>query len=167
MKDNTPHLLTAAMIDQMKENRHVHQFNDNAVRMTKSLGDSLGLEKLGLHLVRLECGRESTQYHCHQHDEEFVYILSGRGIAEIGEVTREVSVGDFMGFISGSLPHCMSNPFEEDLLYLMGGTRLAVDICDYPRIKRRMYRINGEKEYVDWENLHRLNRHDKKEESNR
>ena len=151
-------LLTAADIEAMTEVAHVHQFNDNAVRHTRSLGDALGLEHMGVHLVRLEPGRDSTQFHFHHVDEEFVYILSGRGVAELGEETCEIGPGDFMAFARRSVPHNMSNPFDEDLVYLMGGNRSELDVCDYPRIERRMYRVFGNKEYVDEDNLHPVGR---------
>ncbi len=147
-------LLRAAEIDAMQEIANVHQFNKNAVRQTRSIGDLLGLTSLGIHLVRLEPGAESTQFHFHHVDEEFVYILSGWGIAEIGDGEYKIGPGDFMAFTRQSLPHAMRNPFEEDLVYLMGGNRSAIDVCDYPRINRRMYRVDGQKEYVDLENLH-------------
>jgi uncharacterized cupin superfamily protein len=132
----------------------VHQFNDNAVRHTRSLGDLVGMTHLGVHLVRLESGAESTQFHSHQCDEEFLYILSGRGIAEIGENEHHVGAGDFMGFSTRSPAHSLRNPFAEDLVYLMSGERNNIDICDYPRIQRRMFRVDGDKQYVDLENLH-------------
>lgn len=147
-------LLRADEISALPEIAHVHQFNDRAVRQTRSLGDLLGLTSLGIHLVRLQPGAESTQFHFHQVDEEFVYILSGRAIAEIGDNEYEVGTGDFMAFARQSLPHAMRNTFDEDLVYLMGGNRSPIDICDYPRINRRMYRVDGRKEYVDLENLH-------------
>jgi len=149
-----PHpLLTAGQITRLEETAHKHQFNDNAIRHTRSLGDLLGLSDMGIHLVRLQQGHDSTQFHFHHEDEEFVYILSGKGIAEIGDEEHEIGPGDFMGFTKHSLPHNMRNPFEEDLVYLMGGTRSAIDVCDYPRIGRRMYREHGIKQYVELEDL--------------
>ena len=74
-------LLKANDIAALKETRHVHQFNENAVRFTRSIGDLLGLSQIGVHLVRLESGNESTQFHFHHCDEEFLYILEGQGIA--------------------------------------------------------------------------------------
>ena len=68
---------------------------------TKSLGDATGLHHIGIHLVRVEPGHDSTQYHVHQGEEEFIYIVSGRGMAELGEDTVEVGPGDFMGFVPG------------------------------------------------------------------
>lgn len=61
-----------------------------------------------------------------------------------------------MGFTALSLPHCLKNPFDLDLVYLMGGERLSVDVCDYPRLKKRRYRVNGESKLVDWDNLNQL-----------
>lgn len=156
MTDKPYPLLTASQIAALPEKVHQHQFNDNAVRHTRSIGDLLGLSDLGVHLVRLEPGHDSTQYHFHHQDEEFVFILSGKGIAEIGDNTHEVSAGDFMAFTKHSLPHNMHNPFDEDLVYLMGGTRSPIDVCDYPRIKRRMFREQGNKQYVELENLHEV-----------
>lgn len=149
----TPHLLAATDIAELAEIPRQHQFNDNAIRHTRSISDALGLTQIGLHLVRIEPGRESTQFHFHQQDEEFIYILSGRGIAEIGSDEHEVGTGDFMAFTANSLPHSLRNPFDADLTYLMGGNRSDIDICDYPRINRRMYRVDGKKTYVDLDDL--------------
>ena len=160
MADRPHPLLTAGQIENLPETAHQHQFNDNAVRHTRSIGDLLGLSDIGVHLVRLETGHDSTQFHFHHVDEEFIYILSGRGIAEIGDEAHEVGPGDFMGFTSFSLPHNMRNPFDEDLVYLMGGTRSTIDVCDYPRIRRRMYREHGVKQYVELEDLHEVRARD-------
>lgn len=156
MADQPFPLLTANAIGEMEESRHVHQFNSNAIRHTRSIGDALGLQSLGVHLVRIEPGDETTEFHFHHQDEEFLYILSGRGIAAIGDREVEVSAGDFMAFGRISLPHTMRNAFDEDLVYLMGGTRSDIDICDYPRINRRMYRVDGHKQYLDLDDVTQL-----------
>ena len=75
-------------------------------------------------------------------------MLSGRGIAELGDARHEVGAGDFMGFVAGSVPHNLFNPNAEDLIYLVGGNRLPYDVCDYPHIRMRRYRTNGVNEYV-------------------
>lgn len=158
MADKRHPLLNATQIAEMAEKQIVHQYNDNAIRHTKSLTDLIGLETMGVHLVRIESGRDSTTHHTHHHDEEFVYILSGSGVARIGDEEHEVNVGDFMGFAQLSLAHSLYNPNQEDLVYLMGGTRCEVDVCDYPDLKRRQYRLNGQREYVDSEHLHRVDK---------
>lgn len=144
-----PHpLLKAADIEAMPEEARVHALDSKVVRHNRSLGDALGLQTIGVHLVRLRPGNESTVYHFHHNDEEWVYILSGRGRAEIGDGKFDIGPGDFMGFVAGSLPHTLTNPHQEDLVYLVGGNRLPVDVCDYPRIRMRRYRMNGASEFV-------------------
>jgi uncharacterized cupin superfamily protein len=153
---DVPCLLTADAIDALPERRHVHQFNDNAVRMTRDLGETLGLERLGLHVVRLTTGHDSTTFHFHEADEEFVYVLSGRGIAEIGEQRVEVGPGDLMAFAAPSPPHMLHNPFPEDLVYLVGGERNAVDVVRYPRDGWTLVKANGAREAVRTERLEDL-----------
>jgi uncharacterized cupin superfamily protein len=153
IQNSIPHLLQANDIKAMPEIVKVHGLNPTAVRHTKSLSDAVGMTQMGIHLVRVEPGKETTQFHFHHQEEEFIYIISGRGIAEIGESEFLVEAGDFMGFTAPSLPHCMKNPFEVDLVYLMGGERRNFDICDYPRLKKRLFRVNGERKLVDWDNL--------------
>ena len=148
-----PNLLSQADIEQLEEIEHEHQHNSSAVRHTRSLSAATGLKTLGIHKVRLTQGHYSTEFHTHHEDEEFIYILSGQATARIGELTREVGVGDFMGFAQQSLPHSLFNPHSEDLIYLVGGTRCAIDICDYPDLDLRQFRVHGERTAVSSRHL--------------
>lgn len=150
--------ISAAQIAALPEKTVIHQFNPNAVRHTRSLGDMAGLSDCGVHLVRVEPGHDTTEYHYHLQDEEFLMILSGYGEAEIGGETLAIGPGDFMAFARNSPPHIMRNPPDSkaDLVYLMGGTRSPVDVCTYPRLQRRMYRIDGAKEYVELADLKKV-----------
>jgi uncharacterized cupin superfamily protein len=148
-KSKSPHpLLTAGTIAAMKEDRRVHRLNPKGVRNGKSLGDAVGMRDMGIHLVRISPGDETTEYHTHYCDEEFVYILSGRGIAELGTRKVEVGPGDFIGWSAQSEPHTMHNPFKKDLVYLMGGTRKPIDISEYPRARKRTYKYAGKRDTV-------------------
>ena len=138
----------ASRLAEMPEKQVVHQYNDNAVRLTRSIGDLAGLVDMGLHIVRIETGRETTEHHTHGQDEEFVHLISGRAIARLGDEEVHMESGDTMLFPKNSPAHSMHNPFPEDLVYLMGGTRSPIDVCTYPNLQRRQYRIDGEKEYV-------------------
>ncbi len=149
----TPYLVKASKIQELPEQRFQHPLNANAVRRTKSIGDWVGLERLGVHLVRVEPGRDTTQFHYHHQEEEFIYILSGQGIATIGEAEYKVGPGDFMGFTAPSQPHSLSNLLDQDLVYLMGGERRSVDICDYPRLKQRLVRTGEDRQLYHWHDL--------------
>ena len=152
-KSNPFPLLTAGTIAKIKEERRVHRLNSRAVRHGKSLGDVVGMKEMGIHRVRIAPGDETTEYHTHYCDEEFVYILSGRGIVDIGNRKLKVGPGDFMGFTAESLPHGMSNPHAEDLVYLLGGTRKAIDIVEYPRSGKRTYKFAGRRHTVKFKDV--------------
>ena len=146
-------LLGREAIAAMAERSYQHPFNPNGVRQTRSLSDACGMSQLGVHLVRLEPGRDSTEYHTHSHDEEWIYVLSGRATAEIGGRKVQVKTGDFMGFAAGSLPHAMTNDSSDDFVYLVGGTRHAYDVVDYPRRGIRSYKYDGKRDNVETSKL--------------
>jgi uncharacterized cupin superfamily protein len=148
------HRLSAADIAAMPERKHVHQFNPQALRLTRTLSEPLGLARLGVHLVRVPPGADSTTFHFHDAEEEFLYILCGRGIAEIGDETSEVGAGDFLAFTAPSAPHLLRNPFDEPLVYLMCGERQPLDVVHYPRLRRSMVKQPGRKRWSDWDHIH-------------
>ncbi|WP_435979548.1 cupin domain-containing protein [Psychrobacter sp. DM4] len=150
------YILTKSDIDTIPETRHVHQFNEQAIRHTVSLSDVVGLTTFGLHLVRVESGDETTQHHYHEESDEFIYVLSGELTLRYGDESYQLNVGDFVGFPAHGAAHSMRNDSDSDATYLMGGSRPPIDITNYPDIKRRMYTIHGEKEYVDLADLNQL-----------
>lgn len=146
-------ILTAADINGLTEDRFVHPFNAKAVRNTRSLGDLTGLTTLGFHLVRVAPGDETTQHHSHLYSDEYVYVLSGSCTLDLGDDSYPLGTGDFVGFPMGGLAHSMKNTGEDDLVYLMGGTRPEMDVADYPRINRRLYILGDSRESVEWTDL--------------
>jgi len=126
-------LITAAQIAATPE-IHVRQpFNPNSQVYLRSLGQAAGLARQQLAIGRIPPGKDSFELHAHARDEEFLYVLSGRGRAQIGDELFEVGPGDFMGFTAPSPAHNLSNPYGEDLVYLMGGERSGLDVVDFPR----------------------------------
>ena len=142
--------LTADQIACLPERRHIHQFEPNGVRHMRTLGLTAGLNRLGVHLIRLTSGHVSTQQHWHDADEEFIYILSGRGVAWLDAARVPIRAGDFLGFGAPSAAHALENPFAEDLVYLVGGERNAVDLVHYPRIERTLVKAHGARRWIDW-----------------
>ncbi|MGP4973343.1 cupin domain-containing protein [Psychrobacter alimentarius] len=151
--DTHAYVLTKSDIDYTTETRHVHQFNENAIRHTVSLSDIVGLTKFGLHLVRVKAGDETTTHHYHEESDEFIYVLSGELSLRYGDEHYQLRAGDFVGFPAHGAAHSMRNDSDADATYLMGGSRPSIDITLYPEIDRKMYNIHGKKEYVDLEDL--------------
>jgi uncharacterized cupin superfamily protein len=137
-------LLTEAEIRTIREMRLCQPLNPNSEVHLRPLSELVGMQRVRLTLGRLGPGRESFAYHAHEADEEFVYILSGRGRAEIGDATVEVGPGDFMGFATPSVAHHLTNPYDEDLVYLMGGERSRAEVSAFPRAgKRIIFSVSG------------------------
>ncbi|GAB1110693.1 MAG: cupin domain-containing protein [Shewanella algae] len=146
-------LLKASEIDAMKGEERTHFLNPNAVRLRKSLGDVIGLAHLGVHLIELAPGRDSTEYHLHYFEEECIYVLEGEGEVCIDQQVFAIGVGDFIAFPAGSVAHGMNNTSERPLKYLVMGQRLSHDVADYPYKGRRLYRNQGCWDLVDLDTI--------------
>jgi uncharacterized cupin superfamily protein len=126
------------------EESYSHPFNPNSQIFGRTLSDGTGLERIGVHWIRIPGGKESFVYHRHRTEEEFIYVISGRGIAEIDGEDHEVGPGDFLGFgTSPPVGHHLRNPFSEDLVYLAGGERRPCEVAEYPKLGKMMVRVGA------------------------
>lgn len=137
------YILKAADIAAMEGLAKTHFLNDGAKRINKSLGDATGLTGLGIHLIEVAPGDESTEYHVHHYEDEAVYILSGTGTSTIDEQQAPIGPGDFIGYRKMGHAHTIVNTGAEPLKILVIGQRLAHDVGDYPRQGQRIYRNEG------------------------
>ena len=147
------YIIHQSEIEAMEGLAKTHFLNENAKRINKSLGDLVGLNNMGFHIIEVNPGHESTEYHVHYHEEECVYILAGRATVTIDEIDYEVSAGDFIGYPAGGLPHTMKNTGNEVLRCIVVGQRLAYDVADYPRLAKRIYRYDGTNDLVETDNI--------------
>ena len=148
MTEKKTFLLRAREIAE-QETTFSHPWNPNSSITGTQMSRLVGLKRSGVSLAKIPPGKESFIYHSHVREEEWIYIISGRGIAEIDDEEFEVSAGDFMGFSTPSVAHHLRNPFDEELVYLMGGENLDVEIADFPHLGKRMLRREGNIEIYD------------------
>jgi uncharacterized cupin superfamily protein len=120
------------------------RLNPNSYLFRTQLSRRTGLKRVQVALGRLPPGRDSFAYHSHRIEEEWLYILSGRGIAVIDGESKEIGPGDFMGFPAPSVAHLLKNPFDEDLVYLMGGEDPPLDVVEYPELGKRYLMMPGD-----------------------
>jgi uncharacterized cupin superfamily protein len=159
--EKKPSLLRVADIAAREEDGK-HPWNPQSEIRGTRLGVATGLTRLGINLLKIAPGKESFIYHQHHHEEEWIYVLSGRGVAEIDGVEHEVGPGDFMGFATRPEPvaHHMRNPFDVELVYLSGGENREIEIADFPKLKRRMIRQGGVVEIVELSALKKMDSFD-------
>ena len=123
--------------------RFTQRLNPNSEFIGAGLSRLAGMSRAHVSLARLPAGKDSFAYHAHMLEEEWIYILSGRGIAQIDGASHEVGPGDFMGFATPSVAHLLKNPFVEELVYLMGGEDKPLDVLDYPTLGKRYLLIGS------------------------
>ncbi|GGE47452.1 cupin domain-containing protein [Actibacterium pelagium] len=136
-------VLKRTEIDAAEGLSKTHFLNSNARRINKSLGDMVGLTGIGVHIIEVPPGCESTEYHRHYHEDECTYVLSGTGEVILDGQTVVIGPGDFIGYPKGGPAHTMKNTGTEVLRCLVVGERLAQDVADYPNKGKRIYRNAG------------------------
>jgi uncharacterized cupin superfamily protein len=133
------YLLRAADINTRSQT-FSHPWNPRSELTGYQMGKATGLRRTGVNIARMPAGKESFVYHSHWSEEEWIYILSGRGVARIDGTDYEVGAGDFMAFPTPGVAHHLRNPFDEELVYLMGGENRDIDVADFPDLGKRMFR---------------------------
>ena len=135
--------------DHGEPRRYQHAENPLSETHVVQLSRMAGLRRVAVNLARVPAGRESYVFHLHHAQEEWMYVLSGRGIAEVGEAEHEVAPGDFLGFPAGGPAHHLRNPSGEDLVYLSGGDAFGgVEVVDYPRASKRKVWLDSRRTIV-------------------
>lgn len=110
-----------------------------------------GLGRIAVNLAWLPVGKESAIHHVHHREEEWLYVLEGRGVAEVGDAEHEVGPGDFLGFPPG-VSHHLRNASGDRLLFLEGGEVLPdVEVADFPRLRRRLVRSGRRVAAYPWD----------------
>ena len=148
MGEKRPELLTATEIAE-KSGTFSHPWNPNSEITGAQLGRLVGLKRTGVSLARIAPGKESFILHSHHFEEEWIYIMSGRATAQIGDDLVEVGPGDFVGFPTPSVAHHLRNTGTEDLVYLMGGEHREAEVADFPGVGKRVVRRGDQVDVYD------------------
>lgn len=120
-----------------------HPWNPKSEMRGAALAAGLGLTRIGVNFIRIAPGREAYAPHAHAHEEEWVFILEGRGRALMGEAWIDVAPGDFLAYPAPQVTHHLVNAGKTDLVCLMGGEVLPADLVDFPRAGKRMVWSHG------------------------
>lgn len=74
-----------------------------------------------------------------------MFIVSGRARARIDGRDYELGPGDFAAFPAPQAPHLLTNPFDEDCVYLMGGEpSRPTDVIHYPDLGKTYALVRGD-----------------------
>lgn len=123
----------------------------NAVqgRVKRKLGDLFGLNNFGVNHTTLPPGASSALLHCHQLQDEMVYILQGTATLQLGEEEYEMKAGDCVGFpASALLAHCIRNQSDQPVVFLEIGDRTRGDCVDYPNVDLKVHESDGKWQFT-------------------
>lgn len=143
------HLVKAADTGAAKATCIHHPLNPKCEVFWTGLSDVVGMQRAQVALGRIPPGKESFTFHAHTVQEEWVYILSGTGEADIGAETHAIGAGDYMGFPIDGTGHLMRNTGDDDLVYLMGGERTSHEVALFPKLGKRLVAAGGTLAFVD------------------
>ncbi len=97
-----------------------------------------GLKSGAINLVRVAPGAQAFPLHRHHAQEEWLYVLDGRGEILSEDAVQPVASGDFAVFAAAGAAHAVRNTGPDELTCLMGGDAPAADIVDFPGLGKRV-----------------------------
>ncbi len=131
-------LLVRADRAAAQEETFSHPLNPASEIRGTTLSRLTGLVKCGVNVIRVPPGKESFVHHVHLVDEEWMYVLSGKGELRIGDERFGVGPGDFAGFPPRTHAHHLRNTGSQELVYLSGGEAVDFGIADFPELGKRL-----------------------------
>jgi uncharacterized cupin superfamily protein len=113
-------------------------------REKRRIGDLFGLTNFGVNVVRLLPGSISSLQHCHETQDEFIYVLEGSPTLVAGGESIRLQPGMCAGFKAGAgIAHHLLNNTDEDVWYLEIGDRSPGDKVTYPNDDLKGVFIDG------------------------
>lgn len=112
--------------------------------VVRLVSDAAGLTHMGVNVRVVDPGKAGTNRHYHAVEEEWTYVLAGRGTVRIGSHRLPVRAGSFVGFPPGPRPHHFLADAGEPLVLLDGGERRRdEDYGFYPDLGLRFSLTTG------------------------
>lgn len=102
-------------------------------REKRALGDFFGLRRFGVNLTRLRPSSQSSLFHRHTIQEEFIFVLEGEVTLVTDKGDCILSPGMCAGFPPNGVSHHLINKSDRDVLYLEIGDRIPGDEVIYPQ----------------------------------
>ena len=119
------------------EDKDAHQYrgDDEMMGFDASLGEKLGLTRIGIHHVRLPPGRRTSYPHAESAEEEFAFVIEGEPDVWIDGVLHALKPGDSVAFPAGTgICHTFLNNTDTEVRLLVVGEKpKAENRIRYPR----------------------------------
>ncbi len=108
----------------LEDRPHVYPGDDEPMAFDASIGERLGLTRIGIHHVRVPPGYRTSYPHAESAEEEFVFVISGRPDAWIDGVLYPLEAGDSVGLPAGTgICHTILNNTTTEVKLLVVGEK--------------------------------------------
>lgn len=117
----------------------------------KSLGEAVGLQRVGVCYVELAPGKRSGYPHSHSAEEEFGYVLEGNPDLWVDGKLHRLAPGDVIGFPPGTgINHIVINNTAKTVkMFVVGERRPGEDKVFYPKNPERMAQLDAKRAWND------------------
>src|SRR5215510_3526498 len=114
-----PFIVRAA---DVPEKQHQYPGSEEKMSPSRPVGRSAGLQRIGVHLVRVAPGTRTSYPHAEEDEEEFVYVVEGELDVWLDGELHRVRAGDFIAFPHGTgISHTFINDGDRDAVLISGG----------------------------------------------
>jgi uncharacterized cupin superfamily protein len=114
-----PFIIRAA---DVPETQHQYPRSEEKMSPSRAIGRTAGLQRIGVHLVRVAPGTRTSYPHAEEDEEEFVYVVEGELDVWIDGELHRVRAGDFVAFPARTgISHTFLNDGDQDAILLSGG----------------------------------------------
>ncbi|MGI9276455.1 MAG: cupin domain-containing protein [Endozoicomonas sp.] len=112
---------------------------------SKHLGSAAGGRALGMVMLELSPGKQSSPLHLHTAEEEHIFLVEGEATLLHGEDCIHLSAGDYACFLPGTdqQAHALYNHSQEVCRFLVMGQRCKDDVVVYPEQNRVQVKALG------------------------
>ena len=136
---------------ELEEPEAHHYRNDTELMgIGAPLASTLGLERIGIHHIRLLPGRRSSYPHAESAEEEFAFVLLGKPDVWIDGVLHPLKEGDSVAFPAGTgICHTFINNTDEAVRLMVIGERpKAKNLIKYPM--NEAHEATRSDRWLDW-----------------
>ncbi len=123
------------IFNHKKEKFEIHQASilEFIWHTTKGLSKNIDSKRLNFEIRSLDPGKFSYPYHFHRNAEEMFVILSGQAILRTPDGFKELKESDIVFMEIGPTgAHQLYNNSDNPCIYLDLGTKVDMDVCEYP-----------------------------------
>ncbi len=151
-----PLALLAADVAAVSRSSYPEPYRSRVLpRAVRGLGDAFGLTRIGVNLVTIDPGKESSMRHWHTHEDEFVYVVAGTLVLRTDAGEAQLQAGMCAGFAAGARDgHQLLNRSSSPATFLVVSNRDPQDSAYYsdpdvdlvwsaPHARGRMTRRDG------------------------